>query len=737
MMGHRANHGGEERTLGEGVTTLFLVWLVMLTPALNGAPAHAAQPCPNESRRAETNSSALPDCRAYELVSPPDAGGAVQSEPLAREKVIRDSPHSGAGEVGGPDLLLGGNLASQLSPPVDVRAGGSAVFWESLAKPGGTGALESGDTVNPFRSVRTTGGWNTKDIFPLGQQVSGVGGVHVALVGASADGATALVATRVALPAAASAFANPRQALAGKWNGVIFYRVSIDGLFPPQLVSGGERLLPGNENMPGESSGAARTPFAAISATPDLGEIAFKSTIALEAGDKCNTSQINPDVHHATTYLWNGNALDGFARQIVVWAACETESPNVAGVPTFLPEGLPVLTPTPGGSRPPGPLVEHGPTLNAAGAYTPLAGPQGGALLSTSPDGTTAYVLSEGNIYAVSATYGWQAAGTPCVSCATDQTGVTYIATSADGNHLLFTTAGSEPGLWEWDASAAHATRLTVAGDITKEDALISENGRYVVALTTAALAGADTNSASDLYLLSAGQPPRLITSGRSAERYLLNAQVPAVDYVELDAEPLAAPAGGVSNDGQRVVYDRDAETGVPEVVDEWSSGQTDQLSPRGSGHGYQVAAVANDLRDVFFLAEDPIVPWDDNAGQPDVYDARIEGGFPPCTPGNPTPPAGAETCAAASETANPTGAPTPGYPSSVGAAGLELRPLPPDSSTPRPAGKRLTRAEKLVRALRACKRRRSLGARRACQRAAQHTYGSHPRHTRGPRRRR
>jgi hypothetical protein len=46
----------------------------------SGAPTAAAdEACPNEARRAEQHSTALPDCRAYEMVSPPDKeGGKVQ-----------------------------------------------------------------------------------------------------------------------------------------------------------------------------------------------------------------------------------------------------------------------------------------------------------------------------------------------------------------------------------------------------------------------------------------------------------------------------------------------------------------------------------------------------------------------------------------------------------------------------------------------------------------------------------
>lgn len=43
--------------------------------ALGGAPGAAAAPCPNEALRAEQHATFLPDCRAYEMVSPVDKNG--------------------------------------------------------------------------------------------------------------------------------------------------------------------------------------------------------------------------------------------------------------------------------------------------------------------------------------------------------------------------------------------------------------------------------------------------------------------------------------------------------------------------------------------------------------------------------------------------------------------------------------------------------------------------------------
>ena len=49
--------------------------LVAIGLCLPGAAA-AGEGCPNEQLRAENNSLGLPDCRAFEMVTPPDKNSA-------------------------------------------------------------------------------------------------------------------------------------------------------------------------------------------------------------------------------------------------------------------------------------------------------------------------------------------------------------------------------------------------------------------------------------------------------------------------------------------------------------------------------------------------------------------------------------------------------------------------------------------------------------------------------------
>jgi hypothetical protein len=106
----------------------------------------AAGPCPNEAFRFGP-SGALPDCRAYELVSPPDTNGHA----------LYDPDNTGAGEHFGTFTA---------SPSGDstafVSIGGVIPGY------GGAGGFE-GDTYVAWRGVQ---GWSTESVGPSGAQSS-------------------------------------------------------------------------------------------------------------------------------------------------------------------------------------------------------------------------------------------------------------------------------------------------------------------------------------------------------------------------------------------------------------------------------------------------------------------------------------------------------------------------------------------------------------------------------------
>jgi hypothetical protein len=702
--------------------------------------AFAEEPCSNEQARVANNSTQLPDCRVYELVSPGDNGGPVSPWPLYTKilTTVNQEEEPGGPNASSSGLLPGGNLFGQLgASALDVVSSAgdpaaAAVFWESRATPPGTGALPDGLASDTFRAVSTPTGWSTQDVLPYAFPFSDRGEQEYKyIVGASADGSDALVVTNAVLTP--SAFEDPQISYRPGYR--FLYRVSTDGS-PPQLVDRGEDLIP-----PKEPNGF-NTPFEALSASPDLREVAFESESPLEAGDVCN--KINRGLGggrstvESSVYLWNMG--EGRARTIVSLPLGCT-APNVSGVPTILPDGRPVIEPNaanPLGLRgyTHGPLVVNNRAVREAGALTPLAGPDGGEWLAGSPDGAIAYVASKEalhagatagkkNIYAVSterapAGQEGKLQVLSCISCEakiegkSDQEGVAYVGSSKDGSHLFFST---DQGLWSWDQQSGEATLLTSAADVSQ--ILFSQNGQYVVGITSQALDKAkDTDNAPDIYEFGAGQVPKLITSGTTSED-VYKLEEPSAEVLETQHMHVA---GGVSNNGLRVVYDVASAGGAPQVIDEWVAGETSQISPQGSPSDYGVQAIAGDqLQDIFFLANEPLVSADGNTDNTDVYDARIEGGFPPCTSGNPSPPPGVVSCLPGS-TQDPSGPPATPYPANLPPPSFGLSQLPSGTGQPATTTKALTRAQKLSKALKACKKQ-SKKKRATCVKRARKQY--------------
>jgi hypothetical protein len=147
--------------------------------------------------------------------------------------------------------------------------------------------------------------------------------------------------------------------------------------------------------------------------------------------------------------------------------------------------------------------------------------------------------------------------------------------------------------------------------------------------------------------------------------------------------------------------------------VYEYEDGQV-YLLAAGSAHEELFGADPSG-DNVFFTTSEPLVAQDTDTGQ-DLYDARVDGGFPaPAVPAE----CKGETCQAPVAPAPALGAPASAVFAGPGNL-LSSAPVTPVT----PKAKPLTRAQKLARALKACRREKSKRSRASCEKRARAKYG-------------
>jgi hypothetical protein len=673
--------------------SLLLVILVCDFVGLATAlPAQAGEsPCPNEQQRGESLenpltkasfSAQLPDCRAYELVSPPDTGDL-------------------------PAIVLQNRKDEHNTLPPLITPSG-AVFYRSEADPPETGALPNGRSYNVFTSSRSSVGWSTTDLDPFGLPSDSY------LLAASPDGSRALIISYDSL--------SPEDK--NEHSGLFEVRRDVYLVSPtrrPVLVSHGtlERGIPSPEdNAICSPSGRVVTSLRGNEHIFCLPGHGFSFNRELNAVGFESSAPLDPGLAHAETdetenafqcYTWSDGGEQQAAFSDFVPSLATSRCLQLA----MLPDGQPVFLDENGDAYE-GRLFVGGADFPEGATQISGNTPGAASFDALSPDGKTAYVstsdhlsaaAAEAEIYAVRLPV--QATGgmpppeedVSCLSCGAGA-GATFLGQSTDGSHVFFTTS---EGLWSWDAASEKASLLTK--DTELSHLVFSQNGQYAVALTRQL--GTNPHGTADIYEFSVGQEPRLITSGASPDTYAL------YNTYEEEEPPTPHLAGAVSNDGRRVVY-LDTPPGAPAVIDEYSSEQTLQISPAGASHpALLLGTSGGELHDVFFLANQPLVAQDQNAEWTAIYDAREGGGLPRPTPPEPGDPA-----------PNPTQIPSTPYPPDLSALSVQPPHLPPDTSAPPSTPTPLSRAQKLAKALKACRALHGKRRRAVCQARARRRFG-------------
>jgi hypothetical protein len=676
------------------------------------APSASAEGCPNEALRSGY-SAYLPDCRSYEQVSPAEKNGGDVAEQRGATGAIQS----------GSQASSDGNAVAFQSYTSLPGSQGAPIASQYLARRGEDGwSTEDLNPTNEPSSLEL--GWKGKPAYQAFSEDLSTGFLQTfdpPLAGAPAgylnldlrdnNNGSYLALSNVAPTnfSPGEAAPTPRaffEASTPDWSHVVFasegaYLAGADtsGRNIYEWSAGGLRLvnvLPkGETSLPGEGTGAGAGGYTGeigtfIHAISDDGSRIFwtdESTLGhpilylRENGAKTiqvDASQRTPEVGSGEGHF-AGASADGSVVFFTDELQLTNESnANVNGADLYRYD---VTT---------GKLTDI--TAGAEGA-----GMASGDVLGISSDGSYVYFLAKG-ILAPGATgegphlYLWHDGKTSFI---TDpginsseipySSGSRTLGVTPDGLHFAFTSSASLTG---FDNEVATGTSCGTGN-----------NGETLgLACTEVYLYNAVSNELTCASCNPDGSRP----TGRST--------IPP-HSTSTYQERFMAEDGRLFFNSYDALVPRD--TNGNEDVYEYEDGEVHLISS-GTGAGNSSFADASTSGDdVFFVSRAQLVGWDTDQSV-DLYDARVDGGFP--EPSGSARPCGGESCRGGLSPAPSLVTPSS---TTIGAAGNLA------SAVAKPVVvKSLTRAEKLAKALKAC-RSKPKSKRRGCEVKARKSYGS------------
>ncbi len=287
------------------------------------------------------------------------------------------------------------------------------------------------------------------------------------------------------------------------------------------------------------------------------------------------------------------------------------------------------------------------------------------------------------------------------------------VQSGGQANQLGETAQSGDPNLYvEHDGTNAfvmNATLIAPPPSGGQTDA-ISQAGAFLAFDSTDRLTGYNNNGDYEIYLYNA-----------SANGFVCASCNPSGEAPTDRGGALGYVPHAVSDGGQ--VFFETKEALLPRDTNgQWDVYEFDyngglHLISTGTGTGASVLADASvSGSDVFFLTSQSLVPQDSFQEAHKIYDARVNGGFPEAA----LPPActTADACRSAAS-------PQPsifGEPSSQTFSGTGNL-VPSATAIVKPRS--LTRTQKLTRALKACRREKNRGKRVVCEQQARKRYGA------------
>jgi hypothetical protein len=271
----------------------------------------------------------------------------------------------------------------------------------------------------------------------------------------------------------------------------------------------------------------------------------------------------------------------------------------------------------------------------------------------------------------------------------------------------------------------------------------ITPDGHSLVFMSDRSLTGYSNNGLEEVFDYETGSGElRCVSCNPSGEPPIpteietqKGGSAPLGAFIPITKRPDAvAPPRVISADGSRVFFDS-AEPLVPQDTNGWldvyewertgaggcreTGGCVYLLSDGSDPESSYLLGVSDSGNDAFIITRAQAVAWDRN-DLDDVYDARVGGVQPPA----------ASVCSGAGCQGVPPAPPIFATPSSVTFSGVGN--FPSETGHGGSQGRSLTRAQKLERALRACRAVRNKHRRVVCRARARKRYGAGLKATRG-----
>jgi hypothetical protein len=630
-------NGGRRRQFALGVVLAAIA--AGLLSVGSASPAVAADTCSNAAVRAENASTQLPDCRGYEMVTPPYKEGfpAYASPGLFNDEGVLIYGSTGSFAGNGRAVLVNAYRATR-SPAgwLTVATSAPATIYDT----GGTASL--GQSVDLrwslTQAVRRAlpgdmvGFWlrGPDGGFTRIGDAQDASGKPRNLVGASPD-----LSHVVFNYGPQGAGVTQLYEYVGTGNGAVARPVSVDnhGQALPDLIC--NTNIPDNRViifMSGCSGGSGADVLQVWA------RVAGSATVAVSASE-CTRSAGDPGgvCNGVAGAGYGGRSADG-SRVFFTTSQQLVNGDTDAGTDLYacdLPSGVPVPV---GAANPCASLTQVSATEGSA---------QVDNVVAVSDDGDRVYFVAQGVLG--------------------DNLGVDGLgpATAADASF------GQEPhNLYVWQRDGGHPAGQTrfvarlagtsgyVGNDVGSGQ--VTPDGRYLLFVTANQLVrsgpGADEDSARDAYRYDA-VTHRMVRVSMSVSGSGGNGPGPGADVL------LVYGASSMTADGSTVIFDSAEALSVEDTdgvtdVYRWRDGQVSLIS---AGGGRSVGITPSG-RDIFFETVVPVLAADGDP-QNDIYDARVGGGFAPAQ----TVPCSGDGCQGPLSQSPPLAGPLPVVPGGLG----------------------------------------------------------------------